>query len=78
MVGMTTGRIIEPDEVATLTAFLASDHARSILGADYLIDGGAINASRSEVDGRGWAGHVRMILELAQRISHRTVLPTPA
>ncbi|MGI5291293.1 oxidoreductase [Nonomuraea polychroma] len=40
--GMTTGRFIEPDEVATLVTWLASPHAGSISGADYIIDGGAI------------------------------------
>ncbi|WP_131736121.1 SDR family NAD(P)-dependent oxidoreductase [Actinomadura roseirufa] len=42
MAGMLTGKVIEPEEVATLIAFLASDHARSIVGADQLIDAGAI------------------------------------
>ncbi len=39
--GMTTGRLIEPAEVAELVVYLASPRAASISGADYLIDGGA-------------------------------------
>ncbi len=35
-------RISEPDEVATLIAFLASPRAANILGADLVIDGGII------------------------------------
>jgi NAD(P)-dependent dehydrogenase (short-subunit alcohol dehydrogenase family) len=34
------GRLGEPDEVADLTTFLASDQAAFITGAQYLIDGG--------------------------------------
>jgi putative oxidoreductase len=45
MVGMTTGTLIEADEVAAHIAFLASEHARSILGADHLIDGGVIKTT---------------------------------
>ncbi|MFJ9370841.1 SDR family oxidoreductase [Nocardia sp. NPDC101769] len=41
-VGMTTGRLIEADEIASQVAFLVSDHARSILGTDLYIDGGAL------------------------------------
>ncbi|GAA2219350.1 SDR family oxidoreductase [Nonomuraea monospora] len=41
-VGMTTGRFIEPDEVAALVTWLASPHAGSVTGADYVMDGGAI------------------------------------
>lgn len=40
--GITTGRLVEPTEVAALVAWLASDHARSVTGADYRIDGGAV------------------------------------
>ncbi|MGR6920648.1 SDR family oxidoreductase [[Actinomadura] parvosata] len=40
--GMTTGRFIQPDEVAALVTWLASPHAGSVCGADYVIDGGAI------------------------------------
>jgi MFS family permease len=45
MVGMTTGTLIEADEVAAHIAFLASEHARSILGPDHLIDGGVIKTT---------------------------------
>lgn len=34
------GRIGEPEEVAELVAYLASDRAGFITGADYKIDGG--------------------------------------
>ncbi|GAA0972375.1 SDR family oxidoreductase [Acrocarpospora macrocephala] len=43
--GMTTGRFVEPAEVAALVVYLASPLAGSIAGADYLIDGGAIKAA---------------------------------
>ena len=39
---VTTGRMTEPEEVAALIAFLLSDVAGNITGAEYLIDGGMI------------------------------------
>ncbi|MFI7454254.1 oxidoreductase [Nonomuraea sp. NPDC049714] len=43
--GMTTGRFVEPGEVAALVVYLASPVGVSIAGADYLIDGGAIKTA---------------------------------
>ncbi|WP_405366017.1 SDR family NAD(P)-dependent oxidoreductase [Kitasatospora sp. NBC_00039] len=40
MTGLATGRIIEPEEVATLVVLFASGAVPSITGADYTIDGG--------------------------------------
>ncbi|WP_137153053.1 SDR family oxidoreductase [Devosia sp. FKR38] len=40
--GIPLGRPAEPEEVANLIAFLASDRAAAITGAEYVVDGGTI------------------------------------
>ncbi len=43
--GISTGRITEPREVAELSAFLASPRAANITGAEFVIDGGQIKTT---------------------------------
>lgn len=43
--GMLTGRLIEAGEVADLVVQLCSPRASSIMGADYLIDGGIVKSA---------------------------------
>jgi NAD(P)-dependent dehydrogenase (short-subunit alcohol dehydrogenase family) len=42
--GMTSGRLVEPDEVAALITFLASPRAASITGSDHRVDGGLVKS----------------------------------
>jgi putative oxidoreductase len=42
--GITTGRMTEPEETAALVTFLASPRAANLTGADYLADGGVLKA----------------------------------
>lgn len=41
-----TGRIIDPDEIGAVVAFLLTEDARSINGADLVVDGGATQLFR--------------------------------
>lgn len=43
--GVASGRFSEPQEVADLVAFLLSERAANIHGADYVIDGGTLKAA---------------------------------
>lgn len=42
LMGLTTGRLVEADEVAATVVFLTSDRAASVVGADYVVEGGGI------------------------------------
>ncbi|MEU1616728.1 oxidoreductase [Streptomyces sp. NPDC005722] len=43
--GISTGRITEPEEVAALIAFLASPVAGNVTGAEFTIDGGQVKTT---------------------------------
>ncbi|MFJ9693218.1 SDR family oxidoreductase [Kitasatospora sp. NPDC101183] len=45
MLGMATGRLVEPAEVAALVAYLASPLAASTTGTDHLVDAGAVKTA---------------------------------
>lgn len=40
--GISIGRAAEPEEVADLIAYVASDRAAAIHGAEFIIDGGTV------------------------------------
>ncbi|WP_327228324.1 SDR family oxidoreductase [Streptomyces platensis] len=43
--GISTGRVIEPQEVADLMVFLASPRVGNVTGAEFDIDGGQIKTT---------------------------------
>lgn len=43
--GIRSGKLIEPEQIASLVAYLASPQAASMTGQDYLVDGGAIKTA---------------------------------
>lgn len=43
--GVATGRFSEPEEIASMAVFLASEHAANVTGSDYVIDGGLIKTT---------------------------------
>lgn len=43
--GIRSGQLVEPEQVASLVAYLASPLAAAITGQEYLIDGGAIKTA---------------------------------
>jgi NAD(P)-dependent dehydrogenase (short-subunit alcohol dehydrogenase family) len=43
--GIRSGELVEPEQVASLVAYLASPLAASMTGHDYLVDGGAIKTA---------------------------------
>ncbi|NEA57511.1 SDR family oxidoreductase [Streptomyces sp. SID13666] len=45
MAGLSTGKMIEPDEIGALVLLLASGKVPSITGSDYFIDGGMSRAA---------------------------------
>jgi NAD(P)-dependent dehydrogenase (short-subunit alcohol dehydrogenase family) len=45
MMGLTTGRLAEPREIASAVAFLASPHSASTTGTEMVVDSGMLKAS---------------------------------
>ncbi|TDV51882.1 SDR family NAD(P)-dependent oxidoreductase [Actinophytocola oryzae] len=43
--GVLSGQMVEPEQVASLIAYLASPQAAGITGHDYLVDGGAVKTA---------------------------------
>src|SRR4029453_13968160 len=57
--GIPIGRAAEPYEVADLIAYLASDRAAAIHGAQFVIDGGTVRTVWGPPPAVRWGGHGR-------------------
>jgi NAD(P)-dependent dehydrogenase (short-subunit alcohol dehydrogenase family) len=44
MMSLTTGRLVDPQEIADVVALLASPRSASTTGADFVVDGGMLKA----------------------------------
>ena len=67
---LTTGRFVEPQEIADAVALLASPRSASTTGAEFVVDGGMLEISRDH------AGRSRMpVILFSLRAEHLRCRP---